>query len=177
MHRLLLAEFDSAEALAEAATALRQRGYRKLDAHTPYSTETVREALQVEDSRLGRRVLAAGLLGAVLAYLLQWYLVAYLYPLDVGGRPPHFPVAFVPIAFEMGILAASVTAFVSVFSLGRLVRLWDPVFEAPGFESASIDGFWLRVDGADPLFDEQRTVAELEPHRPRRQVLLGRGRS
>jgi hypothetical protein len=174
MRRLLLAEFATPDALASAAAALRARGYRLLDAHTPYSTERVRDALGFEPSPLGPRVLIGGLLGAGAAYALEWYLVGYLYPLNVGGRPPHFPVSFVPIAFEMGILSASITAFVSVFSLGKLLRLWDPVFEAAGFESASIDGFWLRVDGNDPLFDEQRTPAELKPHAPRRQILLAR---
>lgn len=169
---LLLAEFESPEALARALQRLRQRGFRKLDAHTPYPTRLVREALGAPESRLGRRVFVAGVAGAGAAYLLQWYLVAYDYPLNVGGRPPHMPLAFVPITFEMGILVAAIVAFFSVFQLGKLVRLWDPAFEAPGFESASRDHFWLRLEGDDPLFDARTTPLELSELAPIRVLLL-----
>jgi hypothetical protein len=172
MQRLLLAEFQTPEALAAAIVGLRERGFRKLDAHTPYSTEVVRDALSLPESRLAVRVFAGGMLGAGAAYLLEWYLVAYSYPLNVGGRPPHMPLAFVPIAFEMGILFASFTAFFSVFQQGKLARLWDPVFEAEGIETASIDRFWLRVDGDDPLFDRVTTPELLARFEPSRQIVL-----
>ena len=45
--------------------------------------------------------LAAGLLGGGAAYLLQWWINVIDYPLDIGGRPYHSALAFVPITFEM----------------------------------------------------------------------------
>lgn len=150
----LLFEFDDAEQLSRALRALSgsaggaapRHGHAVLEAYTPYSTEEVREALARGRSPLGYFVFAGGVLGASLAYFLQWYLVAYQYPLDVGGRPPHMPLAFVPITFEMGVLAAAFTAFFGVLAAGRLVAPWHRVFEAEGFESASADKFWLGVD-------------------------------
>jgi hypothetical protein len=172
MPKLLLAEFSSPEALARAARALREQGYRRLDAHTPYSTEVVREALAIGTSRLPLAIFVAAIVGAGGAYGLEWLLVAYLYPLDVGGRPAHMPLAFVPICFEMGVLLAATTAFFGVLFAGKLLKLWDPVFEIEGFESASVDKFWLSVDAADPLFDPDTTAAEVERFEPLRQVLL-----
>ena len=171
MPRMLLAEFSGPTELAEAARALREQGYRELDAHTPYSTEAVREALGLPRSRLPFAIFVGGVVGAALAYGLEWLLVGYLYPLDVGGRPPHMPLAFVPITFEMGVLLASFTAFFGVLVLGRLVKLWDPVFEVEGFETSSVDRFWLRVDGTDPRFDPERTREELGRFRPLRVEL------
>jgi hypothetical protein len=84
-----------------------------------------------------------------------------LYPLVVGGRPPHFPLAFVPITFEMGVLFASFTAVLGVLWRGRLVRLTDDVQGTPGFESATRDRFWLEILAADPAFDPDRTRADL----------------
>ncbi|HLV64188.1 MAG TPA: DUF3341 domain-containing protein [Polyangiaceae bacterium] len=176
MHRMLLAEFPGPTELAEAAYALREQGYRDIDAHTPYSTEDVRVGLGLRHSRLPLAIFVGGILGAGLAYGLQWLLVGYLYPLDVGGRPPHMPLAFVPITFEMGVLLASFTAFFGVLVLGRLVKLWDPVFEVEGFETSSVDRFWLRVDGTDPRFDPERTREELARFRPLRVELYERGR-
>jgi hypothetical protein len=171
MKTSLLVEFADASALASAARTLRRRPELTLDAYTPYSSEEVRDALAMTPSRLPYVVFVGGCLGAGIAYWLQWYTTAYQYPVNVGSRPLHMPLAFVPITFEMGVLAASVTAFVGVLVLGKLVKLWDPVFEVPGFEAASIDRFWLRVDAAGDL-DSAALEAELEPARPIRFLLL-----
>jgi hypothetical protein len=80
---------------------------------------------------------------------------AYDYPLDVGGRPPHMPSAFVPITFEMAVLAAALTIFVALLAHAGLPRLWHPVFETEGFESASVDRFWLAAEApSDAVLDE-----------------------
>ena len=171
MKAALLVELDTPAALAEAARVLRQLGHTALDAYTPYSTEEVREALGHRPSRLPLAVFVAGVLGAGGAYALEWYTTGYLYPLNVGGRPPHMPLAYVPISFEMGVLAAAGTAFIGVLVLAGLVKWWDPVFEIPGFESASIDRFWLRVDDEGSL-DPDAIRAALEHLTPRRHVLL-----
>jgi hypothetical protein len=171
MKTSLLAEFPDAHSLASAARRLRHRPELTLDAYTPYSSEEVREALALPPSRLPYLVFLAACLGAGLAYWLEWYTTAHQYPLNVGGRPPHMPLAFVPIAFEMGVLAAAVAAVAGVLVLGKLVRLWDPVFEVPGFEEASVDRFWLRVDAAGGL-ELSAIEAELEASKPIRSVRL-----
>lgn len=171
MKTALLAEFPDAHSLARAARALRRRPELTLDAYTPYSSEEVREALALSPSRLPYLVFLAACLGAGFAYWLEWYTNAHQYPLNVGGRPPHMPLAFVPIAFEMGVLAAALAAVAGVLVLGKLVRLWDPVFEVPGFEGASVDRFWLRVDAAGGL-ELSVIEAELQASKPIRSLLL-----
>jgi len=167
-----LVEFDSASRLAEAARHARELGLGELDAYTPYSTEEVREALGLRRTRLPMFVFFAGLLGAGGAYALEWYTVGHLYPLDVGGRPPHMPLAYTPIAFEMGVLAAAATAFFGVLVFGKLVKWWDPVFEVPGFETASVDRFWLRVNAPRQALEEGALRAELDRFEPLRYVVL-----
>lgn len=161
MTRSVAAEFESPEAVIEAARQIRERGYRQVEAYTPYPIHELDEALAIPESRLPWGILVAGLLGAGGGYGLQWLLVAYLYPLNVGGRPPHAPPPFMIITFEMGILLAGLTAFFGVFVLSRLPRLWDRMFEVPGFERASIDRFWLRVDAPDDTFDADEMAREL----------------
>jgi hypothetical protein len=162
MSSYLMAEFETPEALAGAITKLQEQGRHELDAYTPYSTEVVREALGWKRSRLPVAIFAVGISAAGSAYLLQWYLVGYLYPLNVGGRPPHMPLAFVPITFEMGVLFAGFTALLGVCLLGRLLKLWDPVFEVPGFVSASDDKFWLRVELPEQQLEDPEVRQTLE---------------
>lgn len=156
-----LAEFAGPAELAVAIRALRERGYRRLEAYAPFAAPEVEEALAAPPSRLPVAVFAVGMAAAGGVYALQWFLVAHLYPLVVGDRPPHFPLAFLVITFEMGILFAALAAVTGVLVRGRLVRLEDEVQGAPGFESASRDRFWLEVAAGDPLFDGERIAAEL----------------
>jgi hypothetical protein len=148
---VLYAEYTDAVTLVRALHELRGRGYRDIEVYSPYPLPEVDHALGAARSRLGLIVAVVGFAALAGAYALQWLLNSYLYPLDVGGRPVHFPLAFVPISFEMGVLFASLTAVGAVFVGGRLLRLWHPVFEAKGFESASSTRFWLGLaSDADP---------------------------
>ena len=119
---------------------------------------------------------ALGLLGAGSAYGLQWLLQGYLYPINVGGRSLNPPLSFLVITFEMGVLAAALTAFGAVFYLAGLVRLWDPVDEIDGFTSASDDRFWLVIGGRKAVGKRPHIERELADYGPRRVVVLRAGR-
>ena len=157
----VLAEYGSAEALLSAVRKMRELGYVRLDAYTPYPIKGIDEALALPRSIVAPVVLLGALCGGSGAYFLQWWMNAYNYPINVGGRPPHSALAFVPITFEMSVLFAGITAFVLVCALGRLPTLHHPIFEVEGFERATIDRFWLGVDISDPRYDRVRTIAEL----------------
>jgi hypothetical protein len=87
--------------------------------------------------------------------------VAYLYPLDVGGRPPLSIPPFIIITFETMVLFTSVGVFVLFFWSCRLPRLSHPVFNVPGFETATRSGFWIGVNAGDDKFDPDQTEREL----------------
>jgi hypothetical protein len=153
MRNGVVAEFETPEALEAAYTALKRAGYVRLDAWTPYPVKGILRAQP--DSLIPWIMLAAGLGGGGFGYLLQWWVNVRAFRIDVGGRPLNSAPAFIPIAFESAVLAASVTGFVVMLWACRLPRLHHPVFEVDGFERASVDRFWLGVDDADPRFDER----------------------
>ena len=157
----IVAEYDSPRALRLAATTLRGRGYTRLEAYTPHPVPDLDAALEARPSRLPWAIAAFAIAGALGAYGLQWLLDAYLYPVDAGNRPAHMPLAFVPITFEMGVLAAGFAAFFGVLICGRMLQLWHPACEAPGFESATRAGYWLELDGRDPIFDFGRAQRDV----------------
>jgi hypothetical protein len=153
----ILAEFPNEDAIVTAIARLRQEGFGKLEAYMPFPSHEVDRALGYPPSRLPWVIFAIGGSAAVGAYLLQWFLVGYLYPLVVGSRPPHFPLAFIIITFEMGILFSGFASFFGTLVSGRLFRLNDEVQNTPGFVSATRDSFWLEVRTADPAFRDEDT--------------------
>jgi hypothetical protein len=147
-----MAEFASAEPLVRAHDRLRAIGYTRLRSWTPYPVRALVKG--PPDSVVPWVMLGAGLFGAGFGYLLQWWCNGYDYPIDVGGRPLNSAPAFIPISFESGVLAASLTGFFTMLVFCGLPRLWHPVFEVEGFERASVDRFWIGVDARDPLYSE-----------------------
>lgn len=173
MREAFFAEYPSLAALLTAIERLRELGHRALDVRTPYAGDELRRALGHRRSALPWFVLAGGLLGAGAAYLLQWYLVAHLYPLNTGGRPPYMPLAFLIIAFEMGILGAALSGVVAFFWGARLLRLYDPAFEVEGIDRASVDRFWLRLPTTEEE-DEERLERDLASTDPLRVIPIRR---
>src|SRR4051794_29862746 len=109
---MLLAEFETPEELVAAVKRLRLLGHEDLETYAPHAIEEL-EALEPRP-RLPWIAGVAGFLAAGATYFLQYYLACVDYPLDVGGRPNHAPLAYVPISFELGVLAA---ALVTVFGM------------------------------------------------------------
>jgi hypothetical protein len=143
----VLAEFEREGALLEAARTLRGKGHRGLDLHSPYPLHGADEALGLRRSTVPLVALGAGVTGAVTGYLIQWYMVAHAWPLNVGNRPPHSPPAFIPVTFELGVLFAALSIFLGLlFAYFRLPRVHHPVFEVEAFRSASIDALWLSAE-------------------------------
>ncbi len=157
----VLAEFEREVALLDAVRSLRAKGHQGLDIHSPYPLHGADEALGLERSTVPLVALVAGVTGAVSGYLLQVGTVAFLWPLNVGNRPPHSAPAFIPVTFELGVLFAALAIFGGLlFAYFRFPRVHHPVFEVEAFRSASIDALWLSAEVesamADPLAAELR---------------------
>jgi hypothetical protein len=156
MKHALLAEFEAPEPMLRAIGELRRQGYRHLDAFTPYPVKGLEAALGQRRSPITWLVLPFWVTAAATAYGIQWYCNAFDWPLNVGGKPPHSAPAFIPITFEMGVLGASLAGLILLLVLTGLPELYHPLFEAEGFERATLDRFFVGIDTRDPVFDEPR---------------------
>lgn len=162
----LMAEFIEHEQLLDATRRAYEEGYRRMDAYSPFPVEGLAEALGREYTSVPLITLVGGMVGGLGGYFMEWYSMARLYPLNVGGRPLHSWPNFIPVTFELTVLIASLSAFLAVFVLNRLPRLNHPVFNVPEFERASIDRFFLCIEADDPKFDLERTRKFLDEFRP-----------
>jgi hypothetical protein len=157
----LLAEFDSPEALLEAARAARDAGYRRLDAFTPFPVDGVARILRVPRPNISVIGLIGGSTGAAVALILQFY-ISYDYPLNVGGRPVYPLTAFAVVTFELTVLFSALSMIFAMLWQNGLPRLNYPVFSARRFLRASKDGFFLCIEGDDAKFDHQATSGFLK---------------
>lgn len=157
----LMAVFANPEGLVEAARAMRERGYRRMDAFSPFPMKELDAILEIPKTRLPWVVLAGGIAGAALVYALIWYSVEIDYPINVGGRSLHSWPPFVVIAFEAGILGAALAGFLGVLVANGLPRYHHPVFNAESFTYARGGKFFLLIEVADPKYRKGVTRGQL----------------
>lgn len=162
----LMAEFATADELLAAARAARDAGYSRAEAYSPFPVDGLAEALGFERNRVAPLTLAGALLGGLGGYAMQWYSAVVDYPIDVGGRPLHSWPMFVPVSFELAVLGGALAAFLAVIIGNRLPDVSHPVFNAADFDLATRNRFFLCLRADDPQFDERRSAAWLELHRP-----------
>lgn len=162
----LVAEFDSPEALMDAAEAARERGYKKMDAYSPFPVHGLSEAIGFEDKKVPWTVFLFGICGTFLGYSLEWYTSVIDYPLNVGGKPLNALPAFIPVAYESTILLASFGAFFGMLAYNGLPRPYHSIFNTPRFERASQDRFFLAIEAKDAKYDLEETRAFLESQGP-----------
>lgn len=159
----VMAEFRTPEGLVAATHKAKAAGYSKMDAYTPFPIEEVIEEIAPGNTGVPLLVLIAGVVGALGGFILQYVGNIIDYPMNIGGRPldiTNWP-SMIPITFELGILAAAFTAALSMVVLNGLPQPYHPVFNAPRFEHASQDSFFLCIEADDPLFDRAQTSAFL----------------
>ena len=154
----LVAAFATQDALIEARAKLRTEGLGKIEAYTPAALPDDEEG---RGSPMPLVIFVAGMLGAVATFALETYSDVLNWPVNVGGRPEFSWPAFVPVAFEMGILWAISAGFFGYVLVGGLSRLWDPVDEAAAMREASRDQWVLAVHSDDPdTLERARRILE-----------------
>ena len=162
----LMAEFDNPTDLVAAARRTYEEGYRRINGYSPFPIEELSEAIGFHKTRLPLIVLIGGVIGGVGGYLMQYYLSAVAYPLNVGGRPFHSWPSFIPIMFETTVLCAALSAVFGMLALNNLPQPYHPVFNASQFALATRDKFFLAIEARDPLFEYEKTKQFMETLEP-----------
>jgi len=163
---LLLAEYETPDGCADAAAKLRDAGYTKFDAHTPYPVHGMDAAMGMRDTPIGWIVLAMGMTGCLAGFLMMFWMNGIDYPLVIGGKPPDAIPSMVPVMFEMTILLSAFGAVFGLFGLCQLPRHHHPIFNSDRFARATDDHFFISVDASDPKFDLKKTRLLLEGTTP-----------
>jgi hypothetical protein len=161
-HYGLLAEFATPTDLYRACERIRDAGFTRWDAHTPFPVHGLERAMGLRRSPLPWIVLAMGLTGAALGFGLQVWVHTVAYPLVISGKPYLAWPAFIPITFEVGVLFAALGAVGGMLGLNRLPMHHHPLFQSKVFERVTDDAFFISIESWDPRFDAAATGELLE---------------
>lgn len=163
----MTAEFDNPSALVAATRAAREKGYRRMDAYSPFPIEELNDVLHLHRNKLPLIVLLGGITGGLTGYLLQYYVTVWEFPINIGGRPLHSWPSYIIITFELTILFAAISAVLGLLGLCGLPMPYHPMFNVPRFAAATRSRFFLCIEANDPLFDHDSTAKFLESLDPK----------
>ena len=153
-----LIEFDTPGEILKAAVQVRDAGFTRWDAHSPFPVHGLDRAMGLKSTLIPYLVLGGGLTGCATGLLLQWWTNAHNYPLVISGKPFWSIPASIPVTFELTILLSAFGAFLGMILLNGFPRWHHPVFSSERFRRATQDRFFISVEAEDPLFDENTTA-------------------
>jgi hypothetical protein len=161
-HFGVLGQFAGPRDLYQACEKVRDAGFSRWDAHTPFPVHGLERAMGLRPSLIPWLVLILGLTFAAGAMVLQWWTSAVDYKLVISGKPLFSWPAFVPITFELGVLGGAVAAFFGMLALNQLPTLHHPLFGKKIFERVTDDGFFISIEAWDPKFDAEDNARFLD---------------
>jgi len=153
-----LAEFATAGDLYRACERVRDAGYRRWDAHSPFPIHGLDAAMGLGRSRVPWVTLVFGLSGALGGFTLQLWANGIAYPLLISGKPVFNWQPYIPITFELGVLLAALSTVVAMLAFNQLPMLFHPLFNSRRFERVTDDGFFISIEAWDPQFDATQTA-------------------
>ena len=177
----LAAEFSTTGDLLEAAKKVHSKGYKWWDCLTPFPVHGLDDAMGIGRTILPLLVFGGGLTGFIVACCLQiftnatgfdfWLLVPIRgYEFIVSGKPLLSGPAFVPVAFELTVLLASLTAVGGTLLLNGLPWLSHPTLRCEQLSRATDDKFYIVLESRDPKFEQEEARILLESLNPDRII-------
>jgi hypothetical protein len=158
----VMGEFETPEKLIHAVEKVREAGYRRFEAFSPFPVEGLSEAMGLKRNLVPLITLIGGLTGGIGGFGFQYWVAAITYPLNIGGRPFNSWPAFIPVTFELTILGASLAAVFGMLALNGLPQPHHPVFNVHRFSHASADRFFVCIESRDPKFQLAETARFLQ---------------
>jgi hypothetical protein len=167
----LIGEFDNVGDIIGAANAVREAGYSKIDAHSPFPVHGIDDALGIKPTILPWIVLVMGLTGMATGLLLTTYTMADWLPIPgflpenfegytylISGKPFNSLAGYVPVIFELTIMFSAYTAVFAMFLLNKLPLMSNPLLKSKRFRRATDDRFFIAIDARDAQFDAQQSA-------------------
>lgn len=138
-----------------AAAKVRQNGFTKFEAISPFPLHGIDEAMGIPFSWIPWVTLLCGLTGFAFGTWFTWWSSAVNFPLIIGGKPLWSLPAFVPIMFELTILFGALSSVGALLWICGLPQIDPPVIDP----DLSCHKFGLFVPDNDSGYDAAKVEA------------------
>ncbi len=140
--------------LVAAAKKVREAGFTKFEAISPFPLHGIDEAMHIPRSFIPNVTFVFGLLGFAFGTWFTWWTSAVNWPIVIAGKPLWSLPAFIPVIFECTILLAALSSVAALLFVCGLPKVNPPIIDA----SLTSHRFALFV----PMSTLGTRVAELE---------------
>jgi hypothetical protein len=121
--------FLDEETVVNAARKVRESGFSKFDAISPYPIHAMEDACGIKRSPIPYVTFGAGVVGLLAGLALTYYTSVIDWPINVGGKPLFSLPAFIPIIFELTVLFAALSSVGAFFYLCGMPKVDPPVID------------------------------------------------
>lgn len=115
--------------VVNAARKVREAGFTKFDALSPYPIHAMEEACGIKRSNIPYVTFVSGLIGLLAGLALTYYTSVTDWPVNIGGKPLFSLPAFVPVMFEVTILFAALCSVGAFFYFCGMPKIDPPVID------------------------------------------------
>ncbi|MBP9912773.1 MAG: DUF3341 domain-containing protein [Opitutaceae bacterium] len=158
----LIATFETAADLYQAAQQVRDAGYKNWDCITPCPVHGLDKAMGMKRSIVPRISLAGGIIGFCTGMSLIWWTDGVDYTLTVGGKPFFSPMFAFPVSYELTILFTAFATIGGMLFLNGLPMHYHPVLKYEHIKRGMDDLFFIVIEARDSRFNASNTKALLE---------------
>jgi hypothetical protein len=158
----VLAQYENPHTVYKACEQVRDAGYEKWDACTPFPVHGLDKAMGLRRSIVPRISLAGGITGFITGMSMIWWTGAVDYKLIVGGKPLFSPMFAFPVSYELTILFTAFATIIGMFVLNGLPMHYHPVLKYDQIRRGMDDTFFIVIEARDPRFNAANTRALLE---------------
>lgn len=116
----ILGVFDDEDVLMSAIPKIREAGTKIEEVYSPFPIHGIDDKLGIKRSRLPIAAFLFGLCGFSFAVWMQTYMLAFDWPMNIGGKPNFALPSFVPVSFELTVLIASLGMVGTFFVVSNL---------------------------------------------------------
>jgi hypothetical protein len=121
--------FTEESKVLAAANRVREKGFRKFDAISPYPIHGMEEALGFRRSFIPYITFVGGIVGGSLGLYFQYWTSTIDWAMNIAGKPFFSLPAYIPITFEMTILFAALSSVAILFVAANLPKVDPPIID------------------------------------------------
>lgn len=153
----LVGVYDDDDVVMHAIPEIRESGVKIFEVYSPFPIHGVDEVLGIKRSRLTKVAFMFGLTGTILALVMQFFMLGFDWPMNIGGKPYTPLPTFVPVTFEMTVLLASFGMVGTFLVISDLKPYGKPVV----FDPRSTDDKFILVVELSRNKMSQEAIASL----------------